>query len=54
MNKKILYLLLSFTMISFIGCANKVTSSTNSNSNTPSTTSIQATNTTVTDQFHLL
>ena len=32
MNKKILYLLLSLTMISFIGCANKTTSSTDSNS----------------------
>ena len=30
MNKKILYLLLSFTMISFIGCGNTATSSTDS------------------------
>ena len=45
MNKKILYLLLSFTMISFIGCANKTTSSTTtSNSSTPSTDSINTSN----------
>ena len=48
MNKKILYLLLSFTIISFIGCGNKTTSSTDSNSATYSDTTIQAPDTTVT------
>ena len=48
MNKKILYLLLSLTMISFVGCGNTATSSTDSKSSTPSTTSIQAPNATVT------
>lgn len=49
MNKKILYLLLSITMVVFIGCTTKVNTPANSNSNTPSTTSTQTTNTSTTE-----
>jgi hypothetical protein len=45
MNKTILYILVSLTTISLIGCTNKTTSSTTTpSSNTSSTTSIQVTN----------
>ena len=49
MNKKILYLLLSIAMFSFIGCTKVATSSTESAPTTPLTTSIQSSNTTVTE-----
>jgi len=48
MNKKILYLLLSLTMLSFVGCSNTATSSTDPKSSAPSTTSIQVANAIVT------
>lgn len=51
MNKIILYILASLTMISFIGCANKTTSSTPPSSSTSSTTSIQATNAILTESI---
>lgn len=47
MNKKLLYLLLSLTIVSFFGCTKTPTSSTGSNSSTPFTTSIQAPNATI-------
>lgn len=49
MNKNILYLLVSLTLISFIGCTNKAISSTDSSSNSQSPAIIQANNETTTD-----
>lgn len=49
MNKKILYIILSLAMLSFIGCSSKNVSSANSNSNTPSKAPIQVQNIEATD-----
>ena len=55
MNKKILFLLLSFTIISFMGCTTSSSPATNSNSGTSSTVSnsIQATSTSVAQSMPL-
>lgn len=54
MNKKLLYILLPLTIISFVGCSNKTTSSTDSNTAPASTQSIQAPSNAVTSQDALL
>lgn len=51
MNKKILSLLLSVTIISFMGCTNNTASSTDSNPSSPSPKSLEVPNSTASDSI---